>query len=77
MGRKDYDKAIAIYTKMGDEKPTSYPLDAARFRLAECHELKGDTATALELYKKLQTEFPQSYFGYEASLKISKLEARK
>ncbi len=77
MGRKDYDKAVAIYTKIGDEKPKSYPLDAARFRLAECHELKGDTATALELYKKLQTDFPQSYFGYEASLKLSKLEARK
>jgi tetratricopeptide (TPR) repeat protein len=77
MGRKDYDKAIAIYTKIGDEKPKVYPLDAASFRLAECHELKGDTATALELYKKLQTEFPQSYFGYEASLKLGKLEARK
>jgi tetratricopeptide (TPR) repeat protein len=77
MGRKDYDKAIAIYTKIGDEKPKTYPLDAARFRLAECHELKGDTATALELYKKLQTDSPQSYFGYEASLKLGKLEGRK
>jgi tetratricopeptide (TPR) repeat protein len=78
VGRKDYDKAIAIYKKIGEEKPKVYPLDAAAFRLAECHELKGDTATAVELYKKVQAEFPQSYFGYyEAPLKISKLETRK
>ena len=62
LGRKDYDKAIAIYTKIGDEKPKAYPLDAARFRLAECHELKGDTATALELYKKLQDGVPPVLF---------------
>jgi predicted negative regulator of RcsB-dependent stress response len=77
VGRKDFDMAIAIYKKIGEDKPKAYPLDAAAFRLAECHELKGDAATAVELYKKVQVEFPQSYFGYEASLKLSKLEARK
>jgi tetratricopeptide (TPR) repeat protein len=77
LGRKDYDKAIAIYVKIGEEKPKVYPLDAAQFRLAECYELKGETATALELFKKLQADSPQSYFGYEASLKVSKLETRK
>ncbi|MCK7469600.1 MAG: hypothetical protein MZU95_01425 [Desulfomicrobium escambiense] len=40
-GRKDYDKAIAIYTKIGDEKPKAYPLDAARFRLAEMPRAQG------------------------------------
>jgi tetratricopeptide (TPR) repeat protein len=77
LGRKDYDKAIAIYKKVADEKPESYPLDAVLFRLAECHELKGETAEALELYKKLQADHPQSYYGYEASLKAGKLEVRK
>jgi tetratricopeptide (TPR) repeat protein len=77
LGRKDYDKAIAIYAKVVEEKPKVYPLDAAEYRLAECHELKGDIATALELYKKLQTDYPQSYFGYEASLKVGKLETRR
>ena len=36
-----------------------------------------ETAVALELYKKLQADYAQSYFGYEASLKVGKLEARK
>jgi len=77
LGKKDFDKAIAIYQKMADEKPKVYPLDAILFHLAESHELKGDTAAAIELYKKLQTDYSQSYFGYEASLKAGKLEVRK
>jgi tetratricopeptide (TPR) repeat protein len=77
LGRKDFDRAVAIYESMRDEKPEAYPLDAVLFRLAESRELKGETDAALELYKKVQTDFPQSYYGYEASLKASKLESRK
>jgi tetratricopeptide (TPR) repeat protein len=73
LGQKDYDKAIAIYKKAVDEKPATYPVDALLFHLAESHELKGETATALDLYKKLQEEHAQSYYGYEASLKAARL----
>lgn len=75
VARKDYDKAIAVYRKMVDEKPAAYPPDAALFHLAEALELKGETAEALELYKKLQADHAQSYFGYEASLKAGRLDA--
>ena len=77
LGRKDLDKAIAIYKKISDEKPDIYPLDAVLFHLAESYELKGETVAALELYKRLQADSAQSYFGYEASLKVGKLEVRK
>ncbi len=77
LGKKDFDKAIAIYKKMADEKPKVYPIDAVLFHLAESHELKGDIAGAIELYKKLQADYSQSYYGYEASLKASKLDVRK
>lgn len=77
MGRKDFDGAIAIYKKIVDAKPRTYPIDAALYRLAQSQELKGDIAAAVEIYKKLQTEYPQSYYGYEASLKAGKLEARR
>jgi len=73
LGRKDFDAAISIYKKAVDEKPEAYPVDALLFRLAESHELKGETAAALEIYKKLQEEYTQSYFGYEASLKAGRL----
>jgi tetratricopeptide (TPR) repeat protein len=73
LGRKDYDKAIAIYKKAVDEKPEAYPVDALLFHLAEAHELKGETPAALDLYKKLQEEHAQSYYGYEASMKAGRL----
>ncbi len=77
LGKKEFDKAIAIYEKMRDEKPKVYPLDAVLFHLAESHELKGETKEALDIYKKLQEEYPQSYFGYEASLKAGRLGLQK
>lgn len=77
LGKKDFDRAIAIYRKMRDEKPKVYPLDAVLFRLAESHELKGETAEALEIYKALQTDYAQTYFGYEASVKAGRLGLKK
>jgi tetratricopeptide (TPR) repeat protein len=77
LGRKDFDKAIAIYQKISDEKPKVYPLDAVLFRLAESRELKGETKEALAIYKRLQAEYPQSYYGYEASLKAGRLGLQK
>jgi len=77
LGKKEYDKAIAIYRKVRDEKPKAYPLDAVLFRLAESHELKGETKEALDIYKKLQEEYAQTYFGYEASLKVGRLGLQK
>jgi tetratricopeptide (TPR) repeat protein len=77
LGRKDFDKAIAIYQKISDEKPKVYPLDAVLFHLAESRELKGETKEALAIYKKLQEEYSQSYYGYEASLKTGRLGLQK
>ena len=77
VGKKDYDRAIAIYRKVRDEKPKVYPLDAVLFRLAESHELKGETSAALEIYKSLQTDYAQTYFGYEASVKAGRLGLKK
>ncbi len=73
----DYDRAIAILKKIEDEKPKDYLVDAVLFRHAEALEKKGDIQEALKLYKKLQAEYAQSYYGYDASLKVKKLEAAK
>jgi len=73
----DADGSIAILKKILDEKPKDYILDAILFRQAEALEKKGNTAEALALYKKIQTEYAQSYYGYDASLKIRKLETVK
>ncbi len=77
LGKKEFDKAIAIYKKASEEKPKVYPLDALLFHLAESHELKGETKEALDIYKKLQEDYSQSYYGYEASLKAGRLGLQK
>ncbi len=75
--RKDFARALEIYTKIEKEKPTAYPLDAVLFHKAEALEAKGDLREALAVYKKLQEEFNQTYYGYEASLKVGRLESAK
>ena len=64
-------------SKLEKEKPGEYPLDAVLFHKASALELKGDIPGALAVYKKLQEEYTQTYYGYEASLKVGRLEAAK
>jgi len=71
--RKAYDQAIALYKAIEAEKPASYPLDAVLFHRAQAHELKGEKKDALDLYKKVQADYPGTYYGYEASMKTSRL----
>jgi len=72
--KKDYDQAIAIYTKIEQAKPKEYCLDAVLFHKAEALEAKGSKAEALALYKKIQEDFPQSYYGYDAAARVRKIE---
>ena len=73
----EYDKAIKILQAVEDAKPKDYNLDAVLYHKAEALEKKGDRAGALALYKKIQTEYAQSYFGYDAGQKTRRLEAAK
>lgn len=75
--KKDFARALEIYAGIEKEKPASYPLDAVLFHKAEALELKGDVPEALAVYKKLQEEYNQTYYGYEASLKVGRLESAK
>ena len=71
--QKEFDRAIEIYTKMRDEKPKVYPLDAVLFHMAEALELRGDRKEALAIYREIQEEYTQTYYGYEASMRASRL----
>jgi predicted negative regulator of RcsB-dependent stress response len=75
--RGEYDKAIALLKKIEDAKPKDYLLDAVLFHKAEALEKKGSAVEALAVYKKLQDEYAQTYYGYDASLKVKKLEPAK
>jgi tetratricopeptide (TPR) repeat protein len=73
----DYDKAITILLAIEAASPKDFNLDAVLYHRAEALEKKGDSAGALVLYKKLQADYAQSYFGYEAGMKARKLEPSK
>jgi len=73
----EYDAAIAVLKKVEEDKPKDYLLDAVFYRHAEALEKKGNLLEALKLYKKVQDEYPQSYYGYDASLKVKRLESTK
>ncbi len=74
---KEFDKAIALYKKIQDEKPKAYPIDVVLYHLGEAYELKGQRKEALEIYTKLQTEYSQTYYGYTAALKAGRLGLQK
>jgi len=75
--RGEYDRAVKILQAIEDAKPRDFNLDAVLYHKAEAMEKKGDKAGALALFKRIQTEYAQSYFGYDAGQKIRKLEAAK
>ncbi len=77
MHDKDFDKAIAIYKSIEEDDEQDYALDAVLYRMAEAHEEKGELDIALELYKRVQDEYPQTFFGLDASKKVSELEEKK
>jgi predicted negative regulator of RcsB-dependent stress response len=74
---KNYDQAVALFTEIEEAKPKAYALDAVLFHKAEALEAKGDKPEALEIYKKLQEEYPQSYFGYDAAERARKIEGAR
>jgi predicted negative regulator of RcsB-dependent stress response len=75
--RGRYDQAIQILKKIEEAKPKDYLLDVVLYRHAEALEKKGQSKEALALYKKVQDEYAQTYFGYDASAKVKKLESVK
>jgi predicted negative regulator of RcsB-dependent stress response len=77
MLKGDYEGAIKILQAIEDLKPADYNLDAVLYHRAEAMEKKGDAAGALALYKKIQTDYAQSYYGYDAGQKVRKLEPAK
>jgi predicted negative regulator of RcsB-dependent stress response len=74
---KEFDKAIAIYKTIEEEDQKDYAPDAILFHMAEAHEGNGDLDVALELYKRVQDEYSQTFFGMDASQKVRELEEKK
>jgi len=75
--QKKYDEALNILQQIEADEPVEYALDSVLFSLAEIYQEKGDAEQALVYFTRLKDEFPQTYYGYEASQELTKLEAKK
>lgn len=73
----EFDNAIEIYKKIEEENPENYTLDPVLFHQAQAHEQKGEKEEALALYRRIQDDFPQTMYGFEASQKVKELEEKK
>ena len=62
--------------KIEEEDPKEYSLAVILFHRAEVLEEKGEIEEALAFYKRVQEEFPQAYYSFDASQKIKELEAK-
>ena len=68
------DNAIENYKKAGDAVDNSLTTPVYWYRAALALELKGNKKEALELYKKVNTLYPESQEGSAAEIVIAKLE---
>ena len=74
--QKKYAEALAVYDALL-AKPDSYAADVLYFHKAEILEEQGEVEKALELYQKVEADFQQTYYGYEAAQKVKTLEEKK
>lgn len=70
------DKAIENYKKAADAADNELTAPTYLFRAALALEQKGDKKSALELYKKVNKNYPNSQEGAAAEITIAKLEAQ-
>ncbi len=70
----DSDKALAAFTKIANDLPTSIVRDRAQFRIGEVYEtVLNNTPLAIEAYERILTEYPHSLYTEEARKRIRML----
>jgi len=74
--QEKYADALAVYDALL-AKPKAYAADVLYFHKAEILEEQGELEKALELYRKVEADFQQTYYGYEAAQKVKTLEEKK
>jgi len=75
--KKEIDRALEIYQEIEKSKTPYLSLDIVLFKEAELFAEKGNNDKAIELYNKLSEDYPQTYYGYEASQRKEQLEGMK
>jgi predicted negative regulator of RcsB-dependent stress response len=77
IAQKNYPGALQILEAIEQENPSEYALDIILYRKAQVLASQEQTEEAIALYKKIQEDYPGSFFGYEAAQEVLKLEEKK
>jgi tetratricopeptide (TPR) repeat protein len=68
------DEAIKFYNESADINPNDFTTGATLMKLGQVYEMKGDNQKALDTYKRIKKDFPQSYEFREIEKYISRME---
>jgi tetratricopeptide (TPR) repeat protein len=74
MELKQTDKAIDYYLEGADKKKNEFTTPVILMKAGWAYEEQGQYEKALEIYKRIKTEFPRSTEGREAPKYIAKME---
>jgi len=74
MELKQTDKAIDYYLEGADKKKNEFTTPVILMKAGWAYEEQGKYEKALEIYKRIKTEFPRSTEGREAPKYIAKME---
>jgi outer membrane protein assembly factor BamD (BamD/ComL family) len=68
----DPKAVIPELEKASQDEKSALPKEAVLALLAEAYEKSGDKAKAMDIYRRIATEFPQTAYASEAQQKINR-----
>jgi tetratricopeptide (TPR) repeat protein len=68
--KKSYDNALVLFNEYLDRFPDGPMADAALMRTGAIHVALGNNDSARDVYNRLITEYPESYFVPDAGIEI-------
>ena len=72
----DNQNAVSYYEKATKNSPNDFTTPMYLVKLGMTYEIMGNNAKALEAYKTLKKDFPQSNEAFEISKNIANLEQK-
>jgi TolA-binding protein len=70
-----YEPAIATFRELSTRTDTDLPVDGILMQLARAQVLAGKKTEAMQTFRRVAEEFPQSPYGPDARTQAEKLEA--
>ena len=72
----DQQNAVSYYEKATKKSPNEFTTPMFLVKLGMTYEIMGNNAKALEAYKTLKKDYPQSNEAFEISKNIANLEQK-